>query len=336
MIDRTNEDIQVRRLAPVISLVVLLTCSSVPGCGMTQDSEGFVYLVCPFSVGGSTDIEVRGITPYFQQHYPARVVNENRSGGGGHTGINYVYEQPADGGHVLTSSATASIKKLLNPEAAVYNESFLEAFTPVGSWISAGGNVLATPRGSSIKTLEDFITVAQQRPLSVAMPAPGSSDHMNVLMLEKAVSAKFNLVPYEGGADIAAAVMGGHVDAGITGFQSFAGAEAFNLLGVTSSEPVPGFPAPTFKELGFPEITSDFVVGAFVRTGTPQDTVDNLDEAFRNAHDEPEYQEWLERRGVAVTTYKDQKAWSAYLDDWYVRVEAIMPALVASMEELAA
>ena len=320
----------------MIFLVVLLTCAFVPGCGLTQDSDGFVYLVCPFSVGGSTDIEVRGITPYFQQHYPARVVNENRPGGGGHTGINYVYEQPADGEHILVSSATASIKKLLNPGAAVYNESFLEAFTPVGSWISAGGNVLATPRDSSIETLDDFIAEAQERRLSVGMPAPGSSDHMNVLMLEKAVGAKFNLVPYEGGADIAAAVMGSHVDAGIAGFQSFTDAEAFNLLGITSSDPVPGFSAPTFKELGFPEITSDFVVGGFVRAGTPQEIVDNLDEAFRDAHDEPEYQEWLEKRGIAVTAYKDQTAWSAYLDDWYRRVEVIMPDLVASMEELAA
>jgi len=323
-----------RNLTVLTSLFVALICASLPACGSAGERAGFVYFVCPFSVGGSTDIEVRGITPYFQMHYPARVVNDNRVGGGSHIGINHVYQQPADGRHVLVSSATATIKKLLNPEAAVYSETFLEAFIPVGSWVSAGGNVLATPRDSSIKTFEDFIIAAHQRRLSVGMPPPGSSDHMDVLMLEKAIGAKFNLIPYEGGADLAAAVMGGHLDAGVIGFQSFADIDAFNLLGITSSEPVPGFPAPTFEELGFPQITSDFVIGAFVKAGTPRDIVDNLDQAFRKAHDEPEYQAWLAKRGVAPSAYKDQEAWADYLTDWAGRIEAIMPDLIVSMKEL--
>ncbi|MFC2008998.1 tripartite tricarboxylate transporter substrate binding protein [Chloroflexota bacterium] len=323
-----------RRLAVLVSLLVLVTCASASACEMPGEDNGFVYMVCPFSVGGSTDIEVRGITPYFQKHYPAKVVNDNRTGGGGHTAINYVYQQPADGAHVLVSSSTASIKKLLNPEAAVYSETFLEAFIPVGSWVSAGGNVLATPRDSSITRFQDFVAAAQQERLSVAVPPPGSSDHMNVLMLEKAIDAKFNLVAYEGGAETAAAVMGGHVDAGIIGFQSFGDIEAFNLLGITSSEPIPGFPAPTFKQLGLPQVTSDFVVGAFVRAGTSPAVVDSLAEAFRRAHGEPEYQEWLEDRGVSVTAYKNQEDWADYLEDWYGRIEAIMPDLTASMEEL--
>lgn len=325
-----------RSLTVLASLFMLTVAATLPACEMTRDRIGFVYFVCPFSIGGSTDIEVRGITPYFQMHYPATVVNDNRVGGGSHTGINYVYQQPADGRHVLVSSATSTIKKLLNPEAAAYSESFLEAFIPVGSWVSAGGNVLATPRDSSIKTFEDFVTAAGQRSLSVGMPPPGSSDHMDVLMLEKAIGGTFNLVPYEGGSDLAIAVMGGHLDAGVIGFQSIADISAFNLLGITSSEPVPGFPAPTFKELGFPQITSDFVIGAFVKTGTPQAIVDGLDEAFREAHDEPEYQAWLAQRGIAASAYKDQEAWADYLEDWAGRIEAIMPDLMVSMEELGA
>ncbi|NLE96279.1 MAG: tripartite tricarboxylate transporter substrate binding protein [Dehalococcoidia bacterium] len=317
-------------------LCLLLVSSAAPACSTTPGAADIVYFVCPFSTGGSTDIEVRGITPYFQMHYPAKVVNDNRTGGGSHVGINYVYQQPSDGRHVLVSSATSSIKKLLNPEAAAYSGTFLESFIPVGSWVSAGGNVLVTPRDSSIRTLDDFITASHQRTLSVGMPPPGSSDHMDVLMLEKAVGSRFNLVPYEGGADLAFAVMGGHVDAGVIGFQSIADTSEFHLLGVTSTEPVPEFPAPTFTQLGFPQIASDFVIGAFVKAGTPQNVVDGLDEAFRRAHDEPEYQAWLASRGIAVSAYKDQRAWSAYLRDWAGRVEAIMPDLIRSMEELGA
>ena len=323
-----------RTLTVLGSLLMLLICGSLPACEAVGDRSGLVYFTCPFSVGGSTDIEVRGVTPYFQMHYPARVVNDNRVGGGGHTGINYVYQQPANGRYVLVSSATATIKKLLNPEAAVYGETFLEAFIPVGSWVSAGGNVLATPRNSPIKTFDDFVIAAHQRRLSVGMPPPGSSDHMDVLMLEKAIGAKFNLIPYEGGADLAAAVMGGHLDAGVIGFQSFADIDAFNLIGITSSEPVPGFPAPTFEELGFPQITSDFVIGAFVKAETPQEIVDRLDEAFRKAHAEPDYQSWLTKRGVAPSAYKNQEEWADYLVDWSGRIEAIMPDLIVSMEEL--
>lgn len=324
------------RLTVLASLLLLLLAGTMPSCHPAGGVADVVYFVCPFSAGGSTDIEVRGITPYFQLHYPAKVINDNRVGGGSHVAINYVYQQPADGRYVLVSSATSSIKKLLNPEAAAYSETFLQAFVPVGSWVSAGGNVLATPRGSSIKTFDDFISAARDRTLSVGMPPPGSSDHMDVLMLQQAIGAKFNLVPYEGGSDLAVAVMGGHLDAGVIGFGSISDTAAFNLLGITSSDPVPGFPAPTFTQLGFPQLTSDFVIGAYVKTGTPQAIVDRLDEAFRKAHAEPEYQAWLAGRGIAPSAYKDQGAWAAYLEDWGGRIEAILPALIASMEELGA
>ncbi len=323
-----------------LTVALLLTMALVlPACQpATPTGPTRISLICPYSIGGSTDTGIRGITPYFQAYYGKTVINENRTGGGGQIGINFVYDKPSDGRYILGSSNTATIKKFLNPEGATYVEPFKEAFIPVAAWFSGGGNILATRKDSPIKTLDDFIAAAKKETLTLGMPDPGSSDHMNVLVMQKVFGVKFNIVPFEGGGEIVAAIRGGHVDVGIAGWPPFsADPSAFNILAQTGMEKFPGIQdVPTMDELGYPEVTAEMVIGAFVRRDTPDSIVKEMEEAFHKAYDDEGYQEWLVKMEAPPMAFKDQKAWIEFLDMWAGGVESILPELIASMKALGA
>jgi putative tricarboxylic transport membrane protein len=60
-------------------------------------------------------------------------------------------------------------------------------------------------------------------------------------------------VPFSGGGESLAAIMGGKVTAGISGYGEYEGqikAGKLRVVGVTSPERTPGVDAPTFKEQG--------------------------------------------------------------------------------------
>jgi putative tricarboxylic transport membrane protein len=84
----------------------------------------------------------------------------------------------------------------------------------------------------------------------------GGADHIAVGLIAKAAgvdASKINYVPFSGGGEALAAILGGQVTAGISGYSEFAGQVAsgdLRLLAVSSPERLPGIDAPTLKESG--------------------------------------------------------------------------------------
>jgi tripartite-type tricarboxylate transporter receptor subunit TctC len=90
---------------------------------------------------------------------------------------------------------------------------------------------------SPFKRIEDVVAEAKKRSVTVAvsrLPHPAS---IGVLALGKAVSAKFNLVPYGGGNPTMVAVMNGEVDCGALPIAGVAAAgERMRILGIFNDE----------------------------------------------------------------------------------------------------
>ena len=86
----------------------------------------------------------------------------------------------------------------------------------------------------------------------------GSTEHIAAAMIAQAAGvdpAKINYVAFRGGGEAMAAILGGNVSVGGSGyseFQQYIEAGKMRAIGVTSSERLKGIDVPTLKELGIP------------------------------------------------------------------------------------
>ena len=123
---------------------------------------------------------------------------------------------------------------------------------------------VTTNAESPFKTWKDVIDYAKQNPgkVTYATPGTGTSLHIGMEQIAAMAGIKLTQVPFKGGAETNAAVLGQHtmLQADSTGWRPLVDAGKLRLLMVWTSVRSPNFPdVPTLKELGYPMVY-DFAV----------------------------------------------------------------------------
>jgi putative tricarboxylic transport membrane protein len=124
--------------------------------------------------------------------------------------------------------------------------------------------VFVVPANSPFKTMKDVAEQMKKDPGSVKWGggSKGSTEHIAASMLASRIGVdpkKVNYVPFRGGGEAVAAILGGNVSVGGSGYSEFAehiAAGKMRAIGVTSDKRLPGINVPTMKESGF-----DVVIG---------------------------------------------------------------------------
>ncbi|CDZ75413.1 Hypothetical protein ING2D1G_1275 [Peptoniphilus sp. ING2-D1G] len=110
---------------------------------------------------------------------------------------------------------------------------------------------------SKYNTLEDLVNDAKANPgkISLGVTSVIGSEGLTVKLIEKASGAKFNTTAFNGGADVMAGVIGGHVDAfclNITDTTTFVDNGQIKVLATGNNERSEFMPdVPTYKESGY-------------------------------------------------------------------------------------
>jgi tripartite-type tricarboxylate transporter receptor subunit TctC len=132
-------------------------------------------------------------------------------------------------------------------------------------------DAIVVPTSSPIKTFEDLIRTAKEKPGTLNFAGSGSmsANHMAHERLDKLAGIKTTYVPFKGTGDLIASLLGGHVDAAMAYLPlAIQQKGQMRLLAVASEKRHPAFPdAPTFKELGF-----NWVDGAYRGIAVPKAT----------------------------------------------------------------
>ena len=95
----------------------------------------------------------------------------------------------------------------------------------------------------------------------------GGVDHIMAALFAGAAGAdasKVNYIPFSGGGESLAAILGGKVTAGISGYGEYEGqikAGKLRAIGVTSPQRLPGVDVPTFKEQGIDLVHHQLALG---------------------------------------------------------------------------
>jgi len=116
------------------------------------------------------------------------------------------------------------------------------------------------PATSPFQSLRDLVEAFKATPGSVSWGggSAGGTDDLLVRLLAEQVglaASQVNYIAFAGGGAALAAVLGGQVTSGVSGYGEFAGqieSGALRVLAVSAPARVPGIDAPTFREQGVP------------------------------------------------------------------------------------
>ncbi|MBX3614696.1 MAG: tripartite tricarboxylate transporter substrate binding protein, partial [Burkholderiaceae bacterium] len=148
--------------------------------------------------------------------------------------------------------------------------------------------------------------------VTYATPGAGTSLHIGMEQIAARAGIKLTHVPFKGGAETNAAVLGGHttLQADSTGWKPLVDGGQLRLLAIWTADRSKNWPtAPTLKELGYPFVF-DSPFGIAGPKGMDPAIVKKLDAAFKEAIDEPGVIEVLKRYDM-FPRYLDSAAYAA-------------------------
>jgi putative tricarboxylic transport membrane protein len=211
-------------------------------------------IIAPAKPGGGWDQTARAMQEVMQAGGIAKTVTvENVAGAGGTVGLAQLVDREKGNGSALMVNGLVMVGAILTNKSAVT----LEQTTPIAR-LTGEYEVIVVPAASEIQSLADLVAKFKADPGAIAWGggSAGGTDHILAGLIAQAVGvdgAKVNYVPFSGGGEALAAILGGHVAAGISGYGEWAGqiqAGELRALAISSPERVPGIDIPTLKEQG--------------------------------------------------------------------------------------
>ena len=213
-----------------------------------------VKMMIPANPGGGWDTTGRALGKALVDSGAASTVTyDNKGGAAGALGLaQFVNGSKGDPNAMMVMGAVM-LGGLITGKPPVS----LSQATPIAR-ISSEYNVFVVPPNSPFKSMAEVIAQLKKDPGSVKWGggSRGSTEHVAAAMIAREVGvdpAKINYVAFRGGGEATAAILGGNVTIGGSGYSEFAEYIAtgkMRALAVTSDVRLKGLDAPTLKEQG--------------------------------------------------------------------------------------
>ncbi|MBB5223576.1 tripartite-type tricarboxylate transporter receptor subunit TctC [Amaricoccus macauensis] len=261
-----------------------------------------VTLVIPFAAGGSTDVVGRIIAERMAQELGQQVVVENRAGAGGSLGAGTVARAAPDGYTILMGTvATHALNPLILAQSP-YDP--VKDFAPVSLLIIVP-NVLAVNPELPVKTVQELIDLAKEKPgeLAYASSGNGTPLHLSGELFKSMAGVDIEHVPYQGSGPALTDVIGNQVPIIFDNLPSASAhikSGTLRALGVTTAERAPSFPdVPTIAETlpGYETYTWNAL---FAPAGTPPEIVAKLNAAALAAVADPKVAERMDEFSAQI------------------------------------
>lgn len=237
--------------------------------------ERRITFVVPYAAGGATDVSGRLLANKLSEAWKQPVVVENKPGGGGTIGNDYVAKAPADGYTVLVA-----ITQIIQAPSLFSKLPFdvLKDLAPV-SQVALSTVVLSVPEQQPFKSVKDLIDAAKAAPGKYPYGSFGNAttSHLYGELLKKNAGIDMTHVPYRGSAPLLNDLLGNQMTAAfidLTTVGSQIAAGKVRALAVGGEKRRPFLPdTPTLGELGFPGFEAEGWVGIFVPAATDRKSV---------------------------------------------------------------
>ena len=311
-----------RRMLMAMVSIATLGLAAAPARAQVEGLE----IVAPASPGGGWDQTARAMQKALQEAGLASGVQvQNISGAGGTIGLAQFVTGKKGKGDAILVSGLIMVGAILTNDAPVS----LEDVTPLAR-LSGEYEMIAVTTDSPIKSMADLVAKLKADPGSVSWGggSAGGTDQILTGLIAKAVGVdptKVNYIAHSGGGEALASIMGGHVTAGVSGYEEFAPQiQAGKLRGIaiSSDERLPGVDVPTIKEQGL-DVSLVNWRGVFAPPQIRDKDKKALSEAIGQMVESPAWQDTLKKRGW-LNLYQPAEAFAAFLEEDQAKIESTL------------
>ena len=230
-----------------------------------------ISIVVPYGSGGPVDTLIRAVAKGMSETLQQPIIIDNKPGGNGIVGSQYVAQGPKDG-TVLLAGGTGPIS--LNVMLRKNLPYRLSDFSSV-AMLSAAPLTLTVNTQMPVSDVSSFVDYARNRgkPLFYATLSPGSVTHLFGLIMSRAMNFAATDVAYRSTPASIVDLLSGQCDLNFTtpsGVIEQARAGKLKILALSSQQRLPTLPdIPTFAESGYPQLTVSFWTALHAPAGTP-------------------------------------------------------------------
>jgi tripartite-type tricarboxylate transporter receptor subunit TctC len=282
----------------VASAMAIATSAALP----VQAQATPVKILVGFPPGGSADTTARLIAEKMSASMGIPVIVENRPGAGGRIAAQAVKDASPDGNTLMVVPLAVMVVQPVVFKSIKYDTT--KDFTPIGN-AATFPLALASGPGTPARSLPELITwlKANASLANYGTPAAGSLPHFLGEMLGQAAGVKMQHVPYQGGAPLMTALLGGQVPMGIDTPAEFAEnhrAGKLKILALSGNQRSAQFPdVPTFKEQGL-NLEAAAWFGIFGPAGMTAARTEVLSLAIQSALIQPDVVSKLAHLGLSA------------------------------------
>jgi tripartite-type tricarboxylate transporter receptor subunit TctC len=297
------------RILPAVMLAVALCLPAVPVSANDFPTKP-ITLVVPWPAGGSTDIVMRAMADAASTHLGQPVVVDNKAGGGGTLGPAVVAATGKPDGYTIVQMPITVYRLPVTKGKQATWDPFKD-FTYIVH-LTGYTFAISTRADSKFKSWKDVLDYAKANPgkLTYGTPGAGTSLHVGMELISGHDNIKVTHVPFKGGAEVTAALAGGHVDLAVEGTSMLPLIEAgqVRLLMVWTDKRVPRWPdVPSLRDLGYPW-TFDSPWGIAGPKGMDPAVVQKIHDAFKKSLDNERVKDIMDKH-LMPARYADPKGY---------------------------
>lgn len=235
--------------------LLLLAAGIALGAPFTAHAQALeLKITAPAGAGGGWDGTSRSLQQVMTATGAAKSVQVvNVPGAGGTVGLaQFVNIAKGDGNQLMMMGVTMVGAVLTNKSQVT-----LDQVTPIAR-LTQDALVVVVPANSPHKTIKDLAAALKADTSKVvwAGGSAGGADHILAALIARAAggdASKVNYVPFSGGGEALAEMLGGRVTAGVSGYNEFESqikAGKLRALALSSGKRMAGVDVPTLKEQG--------------------------------------------------------------------------------------
>lgn len=259
-----------------------------------------IRIIAPSTPGGAADMFARLLCEQFSETLHERCFVENRAGAGGLIGT-AATAQAAPDGYTLTTSSTAYhvIAPVVNP-----NPGFdpLKDFTHI-AYIGGPPNVFVVNPALGVRSLAELVALGRRgQTIDYVSPGSGTLGQLLAEFFAQKAGIKLQPIMTKGASQGMMDLVSGNVNLGTMTWTSALGQIRSGKvvpIVVSSNSRLAEFPdLPTFKDLGYDDLTAVSWFALSGPAGLPKDITQRLNATVASMLERPDVRKRLDRDSI--------------------------------------
>lgn len=272
----------------------------------TDYPDGTVNVICHAAAGGGSDALARQLAQGLQDELGWTVTVDNKTGGSGSVGMQYVMNAKADGYTIGTAPVELAMVEALG--FAEIGPDDVQLLGCAMSWPAA----VYVSADAPYNTLEEFVEYCKAHPgeIKISNAGIGSIWHISACVLADKTGIEVNHIAYDGANGAITALLGEEVEVAVVGScegYSYVESGDVKCLGVFSEERSSVLPdTPTAAEQGY-DIEVNCWVGFLAPKGIDEATLAVLTDSLKTVFESEAYLSFCDGRGCSSAYYTPEE-----------------------------